>query len=72
VSSDIESFTQKEIQKFYTTVSSNVKKIRQEKGLSQMDLALEIGIKSVAFFSNAECNRYGKLSTAELNSAVFS
>lgn len=49
-----------EIELFYTLVSKNVKKYRLERGMSQMDLALEIGIKSVAFFSNAECNRYNK------------
>ena len=28
--------------------------------MSQLELANEIGIKSVAFFSNAESNRYDK------------
>ncbi|EOG9999413.1 XRE family transcriptional regulator, partial [Campylobacter coli] len=28
--------------------------------ISQLELALDIGIKSVAFYSNCECNRYGK------------
>ncbi len=49
-----------EIKRFYALISKNVKKYRLEKGLSQMDLGLEIGIKSVAFFSNAESNRYDK------------
>ena len=49
-----------EITLFYSKVSTNVKKYRIEKGLSQMDLGLEIGIKSVAFFSNCESNRYDK------------
>lgn len=31
-----------------------------KRGISQLELALEIGIKSVAFYSNCECNRYGK------------
>ena len=51
---------QEEIAQFYKKVSANVKKYRTEKGLSQMDLGLEIDIKSVAFFSNCESNRYGK------------
>ena len=29
-------------------------------GISQLELSLEIGIKSVAFYSNCESNRYGK------------
>lgn len=49
-----------EIEQFYSIISKNVKKYRLEKGLSQMDLGLEIGIKSVAFFSNCESNRYNK------------
>lgn len=49
-----------EIEEFYALVSKNVKKYRLEQGITQMDLGLEVGIKSVAFFSNAECNRYGK------------
>lgn len=49
-----------EIKEFYLKISTNVKKYRNEKGISQMDLGLEIGIKSVAFFSNCETNRYDK------------
>ena len=59
--SDLHSKANKaEIDTFYKKVSANVKKYRLEKGMSQMELALEIDIKSVAFFSNAECTRYGK------------
>ncbi len=49
-----------EIKHFYSLISKNVKQYRMDKGLSQMDLGLEIGIKSVAFFSNCESNRYNK------------
>jgi putative transcriptional regulator len=52
--------SEKEIKQFYKQISANVKKFRTEKKMSQMELALEIGIRSVAFFSNAECNRYDK------------
>ena len=60
MSSEFDNMRENEIQKFYALVSKNVKKYRLEKGISQMDLGLEIGIKSVAFFSNAESNRYDK------------
>jgi len=60
LSSEFDNMRENEIQKFYALVSKNVKKYRLEKGISQMDLGLEIGIKSVAFFSNAESNRYDK------------
>jgi transcriptional regulator with XRE-family HTH domain len=49
-----------DIKEFYKIISSNVKKKRIEKGFSQLDLALEIGIKSVAFYSNCENLKYGK------------
>lgn len=49
-----------EIKQFYSLISFNIKRYRLEKGYSQMDLGLEIGIKSVAFFSNCESNRYNK------------
>ncbi len=49
-----------EISRFYSTLSHNVRNLRESRGISQLDLALEIGIKSVAFYSNCECNRYGK------------
>lgn len=37
-----------------------MRKFRESAGISQLDLALEIGIKSVAFYSNYENLRYGK------------
>lgn len=49
-----------EILCFYANVSRNVRHLREQRGLSQLELALEIGIKSVAFYSNCENNRYGK------------
>ena len=49
-----------EIARFYVNLARNVRILRESKGISQLDLALEIGIKSVAFYSNCECNRYGK------------
>lgn len=52
--------TKEEIDIFYQTISMNVRRLREQKGVSQLDLALEIGIKSIAFYSNCENNRYGK------------
>lgn len=49
-----------EVTLYYKRISNNVKKYRLNRGFSQMELALEIDIKSVAFFSNAENNRYDK------------
>ena len=43
-----------EVQEFIKLVSSNIKRIRQEKGITQLELALMIGQKSSAFYANAE------------------
>jgi len=52
--------SKKEVETFYKTVSSNVKVRRVALNISQLDLALKLGIKSVAFYSNCENLRYGK------------
>ncbi|EDB1204654.1 helix-turn-helix transcriptional regulator, partial [Campylobacter coli] len=57
---DFSNSSEEEILNFYKKVSSNIRKFREKKGISQLELALDIGIKSVAFYSNCECNRYGK------------
>lgn len=49
-----------EIKNFYKKISTNIKQFRKMRQISQLDLALEIGIKSVAFYSNCENNRYNK------------
>ncbi|WP_434581346.1 helix-turn-helix domain-containing protein [Sulfurimonas sp. NW15] len=49
-----------EIEDFYKRISKNVKFFRINKGVTQLDLALDIGIKSVAFYSNCENNKYNK------------
>ena len=49
-----------EIDTFYKTVSKNVKAKRIALNMSQLDLALKLGIRSVAFYSNCENLRYGK------------
>ena len=35
-------------------ISANIRKIRKEKGVTQLDLALTIGFGAVTFFTNAE------------------
>ena len=39
------------------TVSSNVKKFREEKGFTQMQLALEIGMSGGAYLGRAELRK---------------
>ena len=52
--------TEEEIKKFYKDISKKVKFFRESKNITQLDLALDIGIKSVAFYSNCENNKYDK------------
>ena len=46
--------SQMDIDTFYRTIGMNVMRIRKEKGLTQLDLALAIGLKSVGLISVAE------------------
>jgi len=50
---DIE-ISEEEIEAFYRRIGFNVKKLRQSKGLSQLQLALAIGQKSVSTVAKAE------------------
>ena len=52
--------TQEEVLAFHKRVSARIRTLREERGISQLELALDIGIKSIAFYSNCENNRYGK------------
>lgn len=46
--------TQSDIDTLYRTIGTNVMRLRKEKGMSQLDLALAIGLKSVGLVSVAE------------------
>lgn len=52
--------SEEEIHEFYKKLSKTIKRKRIEKNMKQLDVALEIGIKSVAFYSNCENLKYGK------------
>jgi len=41
----------------YKKIGENVKKIREEKGITQLELAIMIGFRSVGFISQAETYR---------------
>lgn len=49
-----------EINDFMQNTSNNVKRIRQEKKFSQLEVALSIGQKSSGFYANAENNSHNK------------
>ena len=42
------------LEDFYKLIGNNVKRIRKEKNLSQLELAIMIGQKSTSFYSNCE------------------
>ena len=46
--------TKDDITNIYKTIGKNVKRIREEKGISQLNLAMTIGHKSVGVISNCE------------------
>ena len=52
--------TKDEIDEYFSTISFNVKKIRKEKGLSQLEVALSIGQKSSGYFANTENYAHSK------------
>ena len=49
-------FNQEEIQNFHQKIAQNVAKIRKEKGISQLELSLDIGLKSCLLVAGAEAN----------------
>ncbi|MDN5092553.1 helix-turn-helix domain-containing protein [Aliarcobacter butzleri] len=50
----MENIEKEEIENLYRLIGKNVKKIREEKGKSQLDLALSIGHSSAGFVGKAE------------------
>ena len=57
---NLSDISEEEICEFYKTISSNVKKARINAKMSQLELSLKLGIKSIAFYSNCENLRYNK------------
>ena len=57
---ELSDISEKEINEFYKSISNNVKEARSAVKMSQLDLSLKLGIKSIAFYSNCENLRYDK------------
>ena len=57
---ELSDISEEEINEFYKTISANVKEARSTVKMSQLDLSLKLGIKSIAFYSNCENLRYNK------------
>lgn len=45
---------EEELNKFYETISKNVQRVRNEKNKPQLNLVLEMGLKSTSFYSKCE------------------
>ena len=52
----ISNATDEEINHLHKTISNNIKTYRTAQNISQLELALTIGMNSGAFFGNAENN----------------
>ena len=57
---ELSDISEQEINEFYKTISANVKEARGAVKMSQLELSLKLGIKSIAFYSNCENLRYNK------------
>ena len=57
---DIQDFSEEELDSFYKKIGANVKRIRKEKDITQMQLALAINHNSVGHVAKAELCKYGK------------
>jgi putative transcriptional regulator len=49
-------FSKDELERVHKTIGRNVKRHREKKGISQLELSLEMGNKSVSLVSAAELN----------------
>ena len=49
-------FTDKEVKEFYQKIINNIQHIRKEKGITQLDLALTIGHKSMSTIGKIEAD----------------
>ncbi len=52
--------SKEEVEAFHKKVATNIRKFREQNNITQHNMALSMGIESVAFYSNCENLRYGK------------
>ena len=56
----LDTVTQEEEDDFFKTLSKNVKRIRKERKISQLEVALSMGHSSSGFYANLENYSHGK------------
>lgn len=52
--------TPEEEEMFFQVIANNIKRLRKEKNLSQLEVALSIGQRAPGFYANMENNAHGK------------
>ena len=52
--------TADEIEIFHARIAANIKRLRKERQITQLDMAYTIGLGTVTFYVNAENCRQGK------------
>ena len=57
---NLSDISKEEIQDLHKDIGVYIKQLREKNEYSQLDTALSIGIKSVAFYSNCENNKNDK------------
>jgi len=56
----IAEITEEESNKFHQNISKNVRRIRKEKKLTQLDVSLSLGLSNPSFVTNAESEKSDK------------
>lgn len=56
----ISEITQEESDRFHQNISKNVRRIRKEKELTQLDVSLALGLSNPSFVTNAESENSNK------------
>ena len=52
--------TEEETEKFHKKISENLRKIRLNKNLTQLDVSLALGLSNPSFITNAESSKSSK------------
>lgn len=58
--SDFSNATTDELEAFHAQIATNIKRLRKERGITQLDMAYTIGLGTVTFYINAENCKGGK------------
>lgn len=57
---NLSNISEEEVFALHGKIGAKIKQLRESKNITQLDMALSIGIKSVAFYSNCENSKLDK------------